>query len=89
MHYWNQNQSAEIYFCLLFQFFTFSISCSKVMNMEIFLKDFSGTTWILKFGIKTSGMTGCTVYQRISHIWHISPFICPFFFLSKQFFPSY
>ena len=26
-------------------------------------------------------MTGCTVYKRISHIWLISPFICPFFFL--------
>ena len=26
-------------------------------------------------------MTSCTVYSRISHIWLISPFICPFFFL--------
>ena len=44
MHYWKQNHGAEIYFCLLFLFFSFSISHSKVMNMEIFVKDFSGTT---------------------------------------------
>ena len=49
MHYWKQNQGAKIYFCLLFLFFPFSISHSKV---EIFVKDFSWTTWprILKFG---------------------------------------
>ena len=54
MHYWKQNQGAEIYFCLLFLFFPFSISHSKVINMEIFVKDFSGTTRprILKFSTK-------------------------------------
>ena len=52
VHYCKQNQGAEIYFCLLFLFFPFSISHSKVINMEIFVKDFSGTAWprILKFG---------------------------------------
>ena len=38
-----QNQGAEIYFCLLFLFFIFSISQSNVVNMEIFVKDFSRT----------------------------------------------
>ena len=52
VYYWKQNQDGEIYFCILFLFFTFSISHSNIMNMEIFVKDFSGTTWprILKFG---------------------------------------
>ena len=36
--YCKQNQGAEIYFCLLFLFFPFSISHSNVMNMEIFVK---------------------------------------------------
>ena len=51
MYYCKQTQDAEIYLCLLFQFFLFSISHSDVMNMQIFVKDFSGTTWprILKF----------------------------------------
>ena len=31
-------------------------------------------------------MTSCTVYKRISHIWLISSFIYPFFFLSNNFF---
>ena len=44
MYYLKQNQGAEIYFCLLFLFFPFSISHSKVMNIELFVKDFSGTT---------------------------------------------
>ena len=44
VYYLKQNQGAEIYFCLLFLFFPFSISHSKVMNMEIFVQDFSGTT---------------------------------------------
>ena len=39
-----QNQGAEIYFCLLILFFLFSICRSNVMNIEIFVKDFSGTT---------------------------------------------
>ena len=54
MHYWKQNQGAKIYFSLLFLYFPFSISHSKVMNMEIFVKDFSRTTCprILKFGTK-------------------------------------
>ena len=36
MHYWKQNQGAEIF--LPFLFFPFSTSHSKVMNMEIFVK---------------------------------------------------
>ena len=39
-----RNQGAEIYFCPLFVFFLFSIFHSNVMNMEIFVKDFSGST---------------------------------------------
>ena len=34
----------EIYYCILFLIFTFSFSLSSIMNMEIFVKDFSGTT---------------------------------------------
>ena len=51
MHYCKQKQGAEISFCL-FLFLLFSISHSTVMNIEIFVKDFSGTTGprILKFG---------------------------------------
>ena len=44
VHYCKQNQGAEIYFCLLFLFFPVSISHFKVMTMEIFVKDVSGTT---------------------------------------------
>ena len=45
----NKAKDLRIIFAL---FFYFSISHSKVMNMEIFVKDFSGTTGprILKFG---------------------------------------
>ena len=42
--YCKQNQGAEIYFCLLFLFFLSSICHSNVMNIEIFVEDFSGTT---------------------------------------------
>ena len=51
MYHLKQNQGAEIYFCLLFPFFLF-FYLSYVMNMEIFIKDFSGTTSprILKLG---------------------------------------
>ena len=54
VYYCKQNQDAEIYFCLLFSIFRFSISHSNVINMEIFVKDFSGTALprILKFGTK-------------------------------------
>ena len=44
VYYCKQNEGAEIYFRLLFLFFPFSISHSKIMDMEIFVKDFSGTT---------------------------------------------
>ena len=54
--------------------------------MEIFVKDFSGTTrpMILKLGTNIR-------YDRlycvlISHIWLISPFICPFFLSFQHFF---
>ena len=52
MYNCKQNQGVVIYFCLLFLFFFFSISQSNVTNMEIFVKDFSGTALprILKFG---------------------------------------
>ena len=44
MYYQKQNHGAEINFCLFFLFSFFSISHSYVMNVEIFVKDFSGTT---------------------------------------------
>ena len=51
VYYGNENQDAEINFCLLFPFF-FSISHSSVIHREIRVDDFSGTTAprILKFG---------------------------------------
>ena len=65
-------------------FSIFPISHSYVMNIEFFVKDFSGTTWprILNL-VQTSDMTSCTVYRKFSHILLISPFICPFFSLSN------
>ena len=52
VYYCKQNQAAEIYFCLLFLFFFYLNPILFVMNMEIFVKDFSGTALprILKFG---------------------------------------
>ena len=44
VYYCKQNQDAEIYFCHYFLFFFFTITRSNVMNMEIFVKHFSGTT---------------------------------------------
>ena len=44
VYYCKQNQGAEIYFCLLFLFSLCSISHANVMNMDIFVKDFTGTT---------------------------------------------
>ena len=41
--YWIQNKGAEIYFAF-FLYFPFSISHSNVMNMEIVVKDFTGTS---------------------------------------------
>ena len=43
VYYCKRNQDSEIYFCLLFLFFSFFYH-SNVMNMEIFVKDFSGTS---------------------------------------------
>ena len=44
MYYYKQNQGAEIYVCLLSLSFPFFISHANVIDMEIFAKDFSGTT---------------------------------------------
>ena len=41
--YYCKKHGAEIYICLIL-FFPFSISHSKVMNIEIFVKNFLGTT---------------------------------------------
>ena len=59
--------------CLPVNFFPSNIS-QKLLDLGF---------WNL---VQTSGMTSCTVYQSISHIWLISPFICPFFFLSNKIF---
>ena len=89
MHYWKQNQGAEFYFCLLFLFFPFSISHSKVMNiMEIFVKDFSGTTspTILKFGTNIRYDRLYCVRKNQPHMAYQSLYLS--FFLSfQQFFP--
>ena len=69
MYYLKQNQGAMIYFCLLFLFFPFSISHSIVMNIGIFVKDFTGNTKPRIFKLEqTLGMTSytCTVYKIIS-----------------------
>ena len=44
MHYWKQNEVPRFILPSFSFFFPFSISHSKVMNMEIFVKDFSETT---------------------------------------------
>ena len=64
MYYYKQNQGAEIYFCLLFLFFIFSISQSNVMNKVIFVKDFSGTALprILKIGTNIR-------YDKLVCVW--------------------
>ena len=48
----NKTKVLRLIFAFFFYFFPFSISHSKVMTMEIFVKDFSGTTRpiILTFG---------------------------------------
>ena len=71
VHYYKQNQGAEMYFCLLFLiFFIFSISQSTVMNMIIFVKDFSGTALprILKFGTSIR-------YDKLYYVYKIQPHI--------------
>ena len=52
MYNCKQNQGVKIIFAFFAFFFYFSISQSNVMNMEIFMKDFSGTAFprILKLG---------------------------------------
>ena len=84
MYYQKQNQGAEIYFCLLFLFSFFSISHSYVMNIEIFVKDFSGTALprILKglesisqcFGLIFLGnFIESYFFYLYSHIQHDTP----------------
>ena len=55
--------------------------------MEIFVKDFSGTTLprTLKFGTKLGNDRLYCVTKNQPHIL-LSPFICPFFFLSYKIF---
>ena len=67
-------------FFSIFSFFSLSLQGNKNGN---FLSKISQELLDLGFWnlVQTSGMTGCTVYKRISHIWLTSPFICPFFFL--------
>ena len=44
MYYCKQSEGSGNKFCLVLLFFPFPISHTKVMNKEIFVKDFSGTT---------------------------------------------
>ena len=69
----------------IFSFFNLSLPGNKYGNFrQRFLRNLLDLGfWNL---VQTSGMTGCTVYRRISHIWLISPFICPFFFISNKIF---
>ena len=84
-----QNQGAKFYFCLLFLFFPFSISHSKVriwkFSSKISQKLLKLRVWNL---VQTSGMTDCTEYKRISYIWLISTYIC-FVVVVFNIFPSY
>ena len=84
MYYYKQNQGAEINFCLLFLFFIFSISQSNVMNMVIFVIDFSGTTLprILKFGTNIRYDKLYCVYKIQPHIAYQSLYLS--IFLSFQ-----
>ena len=84
--YISENKTNVLRFIFVFFFcFPFSISQSNVMNMEIFVKDFTGNTKP-RLLVQTSGMTICTAYKKTSHILLISRFICPFFFLSNEYF---
>ena len=80
MYYWKQNQGAEIYFCLLFLRFPFSIFHSKVMNMRIFVKDFSGTSWprILKLNTKLGNEQLYCVIKNQPHIAYQSLYLSIF-----------
>ena len=66
----NKAKVLRIIFSLFFLFFPFSISHSKVMNMEIFVKDFSGTTGprILKFGTNIK-------YDRLNCVLKNQPYM--------------
>ena len=84
MYNYEQNQGAEIYFCLLFLFFPFSISHFKVMDMEIFVKYFSGTTLprSLKLGTYIRYDRSYCVLKNQSHMAYQSHYL--FIFLSFQ-----
>ena len=82
-----ENQNAEINFCLLFQFFYFSISHSNVIYREICVKDFSGTTVprILKLGTNV----GYDLLYRVKENQHAaayhSPYLSIFLYLQANF----
>ena len=68
MYYCKHNQGSENNFCLVFfLFFPFPFSHSKVINMETFVKDFSGSTWprILKFGTYKFDRLYCVLHRNI------------------------
>ena len=84
VYYYKQNQGAEIYFAFFFYFSFFSISQSNVMNVVIFVKDFSGTALprILKFGTNIRYDKLYCVYKIQPHIAYQSLYL--FIFLSFQ-----
>ena len=81
-----ENQDSVINFCLLFQFFFFSISHSNVIHREICVKDFSGTSVprILKFGTHVGYHLYCV--KRVSLLLLIFPLVVHFSFSPSKFF---
>ena len=81
-----ENQDSVINFCLLFQFFLFSISHSNVIHREICVKDFTGTTVprILKFGTNV-GYDLLYYVKENQYAAACHCLICRFFFSPSKF----
>ena len=82
-----ENQIADVYFSFFFKFYFFHLSllCNSFEYLPSKISQ-----QLLDLGlsnlVQRLGMTSCAMYQMISHIFHISPFIFPFFFLSNKMF---
>ena len=79
-----ENQDAEIYFYILFPFFLY-FHLSNVIDREICVKDFSGTT---APRVLFDANVGYDLLYRVKEnqlALLIIPLICPFFFISSKF----
>ena len=87
--YCKHKQGSENIFCLVFLFFPFPFSNSKVVNMETFVNDFPGTTWprIFKFGTYIKFDRLYSVLKNQPHMAYQSLYLSIFFF--PTIFPSY